>query len=225
MARPKGSKNKPKTTAEIVPISGKKRGRPKKEAAPHGKGGNGRPLAPSDNGGPDAAAIQVLFLNHAKAWDGWKSAAKILQEREKDVKAALKNDGFTVTQFKIRDQLLANPKREAKVRAEVVDRLQVARWIGHAMGQQLDLFEQPNRTPIAESAYEAGKIARMENKPASPPHDPSTEAYAKWMSGFHAENDRQNAENAKGFKPLNDFDDPAEADAEADLDPARPLAG
>lgn len=101
-----------------------------------------------------------------------------------EVKAALREDGFTVKLFDIADAL-GTVKGEARVVGEVKDRLQVARWMGHAMGNQLDLFEEPDRTPSDDVAYDQGKMASMENRAAKPPHDPSTSQYKAYMAGFH----------------------------------------
>ena len=49
---------------------------------------------------------------------------------------------------------------------------------------QMDLFEEPDRTPAADRAYDAGKQASMENQPRKPPHDPSTIQYERWMAGY-----------------------------------------
>ena len=63
--------------------------------------------------------------------------------------------------------------------------LQVARWLGHPMGAQLDMFEAPDRTPIADRAYDEGKQASIENRSAKPSYAPETEAYRSYMSGYH----------------------------------------
>ena len=124
-----------------------------------------------------------LFLSHRTTWNAWQAKLKAVEAIGIDVKAALKADGFTVKQMQIADDL-ATVKGEARVVGEVTDRLKVARWIGHAMGAQLDLFEQPDRTPIVDRAYDEGKQASMENKPRSPPHAPGTAAYDAWMNGY-----------------------------------------
>lgn len=127
---------------------------------------------------------QELFLQHRVSWNNWRAKVKAVEALGIDVKAALKSDGFKVIHMQIADNLL-NVKGEAKVTAEVKDRLQVARWIGHAMGNQLDMFEQPDRTPSADKAYENGRIASMQNQPRKPPHDPSTEQYRTWTDGYN----------------------------------------
>lgn len=128
---------------------------------------------------------QQLFLNHRERWNQLSAKRKALDAQFDTLKGDLKNDGFTIKMMKIADSL-ADVQGEAKIRAEVDERLRVARWIGHPLGAQLDLFEQPDRTPLVDRAFEAGKIASMENKPAKPPHSPETEPYRAWMDGYHS---------------------------------------
>lgn len=125
-----------------------------------------------------------LFLTHRTTWNQWKAKRAVVDKIESDMKAALKNDGFSVKQMKIADQL-ADPKTETKVISEVDDRLRVARWIGHSLGSQLDLFETPDRTPSVDIAYDAGKMASMQNERASPSYAPGTEQHAAYMRGYH----------------------------------------
>lgn len=178
---------KPKTS------SGKKR-RTKTDApgaVPAGNGDN------SKNGELTPNEVQQLFLQHRTSWNQWKAKRAVVDELERDVKVALKGDGYTVKQMEIADQL-ATVKGEVKVTDEVRDRLKVARWIGHPMGAQLDLFETPrgSRRPHTENAYDAGKLASMQNQPRKPPHDPSTVAYGEWMAGYEA----HQASLREGFK-------------------------
>lgn len=127
--------------------------------------------------------VRELFLKHRNPWNAAQASLKSAKKRLADVVAALKNDGFKKKQMEIAD-MFGEVKGEARVTAEVADRLQVARWLGHPMGAQLDLFAQPDRTPITESAYDAGKMASMQNEGRKPPHAPETEAYRSWMSGY-----------------------------------------
>lgn len=127
---------------------------------------------------------QALFLNHRTAWSGLEAKRKVFKKFEDEVKAALKNDGFTIKMMKIADDL-TTVKGEAKIEAEVEERLKVARWIGHPLGAQMDLFEQPDRTPSVDRAYEEGKRTSMENKRAKPSYAPETEQYRSFMAGYH----------------------------------------
>ena len=106
------------------------------------------PGAPGHNSGDDAAKPGLtdterreLFASHRQAWNEWQAKQAVVDKIGKDVKAALKGDGFTIKHMQIADDLM-DAAGEAKVKAEVQDRLQVALWIGHPMGAQLDLFAQ-----------------------------------------------------------------------------------
>lgn len=189
MAKAAGGK---KGGGKAKSAGGKKGG--KAAAKPAASGGDGRPLSAADND-----AERALFINHRTAWNEWRAKLAVVEELEKDVKAALKNDGFTVKQMQIADQLAGNPKQEAKVRAEVEDRLRVAKWMGHPMGAQLDLFGQPDRTPSVDRAYDQGKQAAMEAATANPPYAPATPQAQSWLAGYH---DEQAARLKRGIKPL-----------------------
>jgi hypothetical protein len=202
MARTKGSTDKkPRKKREKVPTS-------------DGHVTNGH------NSGNDDA-LQAAFLQLRGKWNALQSAKAAWKQRETDLKADIKNDGLRVSQFKIADLLSQGKKGEAKVRGDVREKLQVARWVGHPMGKELDLFDLPDRTPLAESARDAGKRAAMEGLTASPPHDPSTEAYREWMDGYHDETARRVRDGINdlgdgpafpppdGLRPMGDAPDPA----------------
>lgn len=124
------------------------------------------------------------FLHHRTAWTGWRGKVKALAEIEKDVKKALKADGFTVEEFKVADDL-TTVKGEAKVKASVETRLRVAAWIGHPMGAQMDLFAKNAKT-MTRDPYDEGKQASMENKPKKPPaeYGVGSDQWAKWIEGY-----------------------------------------
>ena len=142
-----------------------------------------------------------LFLHHRTKWNQLRAKRAVHDDNMDEFKADLKADGFTLKQMKIADEL-ADIKGEAKVKSEVSDRLQVALWIGHPLGAQLDLFAQPDRTPSDDVAYDAGKMCSMENRPARPPYDPSTSQYQKFMAGFH-DHQRQLAGGLKAAEDVN----------------------
>lgn len=150
------------------------------------------------NGPPERTAdeVQMGFLQHRTAWNEWKAKRAVVDKIEKDTKAALKADGYLVEEMKVADDLSKNAKSELKVTSSVKLRLRVAKWIGHPMGAQMDLFAQPDRTPLADRAYNEGRQASMESKPAKPPHSPETEAYRRYMDGFH----EHQATLGNGFK-------------------------
>ena len=154
--------------------------------------GPGHNSKPAHNLTPDEK--RQLFLSHRTSWKAHLEKQKALDEARTKLVAALKNDGFTVKQFELADQL-DTLKGEAKVSGEVKDRLQVARWIGHPMGAQLDLFAdtgakpgQPAGAASADAAYDKGKQASMENRPAKPQDEGYAADSAQWnhyMAGYH----------------------------------------
>jgi hypothetical protein len=127
---------------------------------------------------------RALFLTHRTSWNEYQAKLKAVETIGDEVKAALKSDGFTIKMMKIADQL-ADVKGEAVVKSEVEDRLKVARWLGHPLGAQLDLFEQPDRRPATEVAFENGKTAGMEGRVRKPPHSPEVPQYEEWMRGWY----------------------------------------
>lgn len=165
--------------------------------------------------------VKLGFLHHRQAWVQMTARQKALDKQWVDTKAALKADGYKVIQMQIADDLAGSAKTEAKVHAAVHDRLQVAQWVGHPMGAQLDLFTQPDRTPAVDRAAALGKQDQMEGKSAKPPYDPSTPQYASYMEAFGA---AQTAALKKGIKPLAEPEDPAApAGWGKSRDPGRPL--
>ena len=129
--------------------------------------------------------IRALFLQHRGPWIAAQANLTMAKKRVADVVAALKQDKFTKKQFELADAL-DTISGEARITSEVSDRLQVARWLGHPMGAQMDLFNEPDRTPIIDRAYDEGKAASMANKPAKPGnYAPGTDAYAAYLEGFH----------------------------------------
>ena len=200
---------KPKLQAvpkEAKPAKTPKAAKPKTaKAAKAVKGHNSATLSQRD-----ADAIREGFLVHRRAWVQLTAKQKALDKQWTDAKAALKADGYKIIQMQIADDLGGSPKQEAKVHAAVRDRLQVAQWVGHPMGAQLDMFSEPDRTPAEDRAYDEGKQASMENKPRKPPYDPSLPQHQKWLEGY---GDHQK-HLASGFKPLDDW---------GDSDPARPI--
>ena len=196
MGRPKGSLNKKKTdkTGNVVPIgSGKKAGAPKGDKI-IGVGHNS--LAALTDDQQRALLLQgiqkIEVIEKRKA----QTVAELRNERKK-----LIADGFTSKQIdfclRLRDQ---DPKEAA---AEFAGAIQVAHWLAHPIGRQMGLFEDVDRTPGVERAYEEGKTAGMEGASRSPPYDASTQQGQQWLRG-HADGQ---AVLMKGFKPIEPKDE------------------
>jgi hypothetical protein len=170
MARTKGSKNKPRKTKSDVPGAA-------------GVAGVGHNSKPEHNLSPDYK--RKLFLHHYDKWKELQAKQAVVDKIAIDVKAALKKDGFKVKEMEIADNL-GDLKGEAKIQGEVKDRLQVARWIGHPLGAQLDLFADMKAAPQA-APYEVGKSDSMGNLPAKPQdrgYAPGTEQHDRYMAGY-----------------------------------------
>jgi hypothetical protein len=132
---------------------------------------------PGDNGPPDLTFDEkrALFLSHN---------GSVVEARAKVV-AAKKILDFPKKEFDIARDLASGVRGETKIKADVTTRLRVARYIGHKLGAQYDLFAEPDRTPAVDTAYDAGKMASMNNEPRKPPHAPETEQYRAWVAGYN----------------------------------------
>lgn len=161
---------------------------------------------------------RTLFLTH--------HLPKIKQLREKVAtatsnlrnayKTAKAEGSFTKADF---DTAIAieDAEKEAKTKAKIARQLVIARYMGKALGGQLDLFLEPDRTPSSDLAFEEGKQAALENKPAKPDYDPSTEQYRRYMEGYHSVSEARIKDGIKKKeeKPDAMAEDGAMRDAEA----------
>jgi hypothetical protein len=167
-----------------------------------GKGGNGRALGKGDNGG-SAEAIAAGFHQFRGQWNQIQAKLKAANKELRDMIAEAKNAGYQKQEFAIADMLSAGPKKEAKIIAAVETRLRVARWMGHAMGKQMDLFADFAKEKAADpqdAAYEAGQQAAREGQKAEVPGQYSSQELSQaWLSGYHVEQERI---VKAGIKPL-----------------------
>ncbi|TIX28825.1 hypothetical protein [Mesorhizobium sp.] len=161
MSRPKGSLNK-KPKLSVVGNSGP------------GVGHN----ALSDE------AMQALHLNnHVPSYERALKAKKDADAAFKNVCKLIKAEGGTVAAVKLTLDL-RTPEGEAKLKAQIEESIRVARWSNLPVGTQGDIFG-PDRRPPEERAFDEGKLAGMSGKDCKPPHAPDTEAYNKWVEGWH----------------------------------------
>lgn len=159
-----------------------------------------KPDAPRVNSDDLDAEEKALFLNHhlpkiRRLRELFNTANANLRNGYKSAKS---ESGFTKADF---DTAFAveTAENEARERAAIARKLKIAKIMGSALGNQLDMFLEPDRTPITDRAYAEGEQASIENRPAKPSYDPSTAAFREYMEGFH---DHQ-ATLANGIKPLN----------------------
>lgn len=133
---------------------------------------------------------RALFLAdkdaYAKAVDKQKKATAAVRNAAKTIKA----DGFTLRQVKLAIQL-ETPEGEADFKSLIANDLLAAQYAGAAIGSQLSMFLEPDRTPAVDAAYADGQKASMENKAPKPPYDPSTPQHQEWLRGFHDDTERR----------------------------------
>lgn len=142
---------------------------------------------------------RALFLkdkeDYAKATERQKKATAAVRNIAKTIKA----DGFTLRQVKLAIQL-ESPEGEAEFKSLVANDLLAAQYAGAAIGSQLSMFLEPDRTPAVDMAADEGQKDAMEHKPAKPGYDPSTPQHKSYMDSYLAEQGRQ---VKGGIKPLN----------------------
>ncbi len=156
-----------------------------------------------NNDDPEAKS---LFLQHNKEIEIQRAKlARAGSDLRNLYKSAKAQGGFEKADFDYAVEV-KTAEAEAKTRAKIVRRLQIARYMGSDLGAQLDMFNEPDRTPAIDRAYNEGETASMKNEKASPSYAPDTEQYRNYMAGFH---DHQ-AKLAKGIKKP----EPAERAAE-----------
>lgn len=198
---------------------------------------------------------KALFLHHMPLIKAAKEALNSANSQIRLLyKKAKAEGGFTKADFDTAFAL-ETAEKEAKERGRIARALKIARIVGSSMGNQLDLFLEPDRTPAAENAFAEGERDAMQNLAAKPKYDPSTEQYRKYLEGFHsvsanrvkegigkldpeagkladqdakakAKNDQQKAQDAAAFEQANQpTPDPDKADAAAVAEAMPPASG
>lgn len=189
MARPKGSKNKAKVEAtQDAPAAGH-----------------------NDLTDDQKQALLLQGVGKIEKLEAQKASliADIRNERKR-----LKADGFAKEEVDYALWLRKSDDGEASARIEM--QIRIARWTGHALGYQAELFgDGVDRTPSVDRAYVEGKVAGMAGESAVLPQKwgPGSEQADKWMSGWHA---GQEVLLSGGIKPLPDDDNDLAGDAAFD---------
>ncbi len=158
---------------------------------------------------------RMLLINSLVKLERLQTQAKDIGGKVKQVRKELKADGFSKEQVNYALWLRREDTDPDTVREQREERERVAKWLARPEGFQGGLFDGPgdgvDRAPAVDRAYEAGKLAGLEGKSASPPHDASTPQGQSWLTG-HADGQ---AVLAKGFKPL----PPSEEEDDDDIRP------
>lgn len=160
--------------------------KPKTKAdAPGAEGGAPSAGHNSDNAGLSPDEARALFLQDVAKYERALEVKKAADADLRNVGKVIKSDGFTLEQVKVA-VAVKTPEGDAKERAKIRQALQAAVWAGVPLGTQLGMFDEPDRTPAVDRAYDEGKIAGMEGRTRRPPYAPELAQYERWMEGFYA---------------------------------------
>jgi hypothetical protein len=163
----------------------------KKEKALKAVGGIGH-----NSGELNDDQLQALTRQHAEKRsilvNAEKKAKADRMNFDKLIKAELGAKGLA--DIKLLEQL-STPEGEAELKAEMERQARVARWAGLQVGTQGSLFDEDRRT-VGERAFDEGKRIGLSGGDCKPTHQPGTEAYEKFVEGWHA----GQAVLAAGFK-------------------------
>jgi hypothetical protein len=194
---------KPKT--EKKPKESKKLKEPakKKAATPEAKGS-----VPGDNQFKIDADTRELARHHRDKYVKLKEALSKAQRNMQSWGKEVKGDGLTVRQIKLMVEL-STPEGEAAWRMAIANDLIAAQYQGAAIGQQLSLFLEPDRTPAVDVAYDQGQQDCMDGKTAKSPYAPDLPQTQSYLKGYHDETERR---LQKGMKKLEPEDEQARAD-------------
>ena len=171
MARPKGSKNKPKTDQ----ADGK---------AKSGNGGLG-------HNGPPAELTedqkQALAIHHKANYEA-KLAAK--KKGDAELKNACKLAKAEITWTDgvglIKDMILAESEEgEAELRARMNRAMLAAKYMAAPLGSQFDMFDDEDRTPAVDRAFAEGRRDGMADKQLQNPYDPAVPQADQYAEGWH----------------------------------------
>ena len=210
MGRKPGSKNAPRDP------SAPKRTRKKADApASNGSAGLGhnRPeLTPDEKRVLLVTAIEkIVKVEDALKEHSKNERAKIKQERKR-----LFADGFAAVEV---DYALLLAR---STDAEVLDRRKreadVARWLGHAVGHQADMFgDGVDCTPGVDAAFENGKNAGIKGDTCKVPDrwSEASEQGQRWMEGWH---EGQKLLMSDGIKLLTERHNDESKDVEDDVE-------
>jgi uncharacterized protein (UPF0335 family) len=138
----------------------------------------------------------------------------------------LKDVGFTKADVKWAFEL--QDKDASEVIATMERRLRIARWLGHRVARQFDMFDK-DRTPAEDAAYEDGLAAGKQRKPNSNPYDTGSPQGQRWQAGFNDGTEFINKElNAAvngddgAIPEMADDEDGKQADGDAEWNAAAP---
>ena len=97
----------------------------------------------------------------------------------------MKDLGFTKADFKWAMEL--EEKDAAQILATMQRRIRIAKWMGHGLARQIEMFET-DRTPIEDIAAEQGLAAGKKGDTNKNPYDPASKPGQRWQEAFNEGN-------------------------------------
>lgn len=126
---------------------------------------------------------RALFLRDIAKYEDALKVKKAADADLRNVGKVIKSDGFTLDQVKTAIAV-RTPEGDAKERTKIRQALQAAVWAGVPLGTQLGMFDDPDRTPAVDRAYDEGKLAGMEGRTRRPPYSPELAQHDRWLTGW-----------------------------------------
>jgi ribosome modulation factor len=171
MGRPPGSKNKPKVTEH-------------------------EPAQAGHNSELSDAEKRALFLNALPELEQ-------LLEKKSGIVSDIRNQrkrivSYGFEPFEIDYALKIRKDEDATMIERRRKEARIARFLNHPIGTQSDIFDEVDRTPAADKAFDDGKIAGASGKACSSPFSPGLDQDQAWIRGWG----EGQADLASGFRKL-----------------------
>lgn len=153
----------------------------------------GKKSAPERSTGDNAknmnnAERQELFLKHADHWGRIEKEVRAWIKKREDIEKLAKEDGFTKKAL-VASAKIDDPRKHAKLVAEMRMIAQVAIWKGAPLNFQMDMFGKPepkSEVQVTDQAYAEGRNTSATGQPRRVPvqYPPPGESFNAWLSGF-----------------------------------------
>lgn len=164
MARPQGSKNKPKAPTADGEVE-----------TSH----NGHAKAPLTD-----EQLQGLFEHHKAAYEQSLKAKKAADAAFKNTAKLAKFDGVSIADIKLAIDL-EEEGGEERLREKIAAQHRIARWLGLPVGTQPSFFDDEDRMPSIDKAAIEGKRAGLKGESCNPPAHYGSAQQQAWIDEWH----------------------------------------
>lgn len=150
-----------------------------------GKKAEAAKAEPGHNIQADERVNQGLFISGFARYKKSLEVGANWNSSHRNLLKELKADGIPKKDLEYALKLEKTKDDEEAIRQQLREQ-QLARWLGHKLGTQADLFagDTADRTPITDKAYEEGFRAGSAGAGNTPPYD--GDAGQQWIKGWHA---------------------------------------